>query len=275
MAKTDIATPPQNIDDLRGLIESIEGDLPRRMRDCAAYILSHSDRIAFDTVADTAARANVAPSAMVRFSKTLGLSGFSELQRLFRTEIAPDRPNYQTRLAALREMGDDSPESLLADFSEAASRSIERFTQTADQAGLERAVDLLNGASTIHVIGLRRAFAVASHICYLLRKLDRRAVLHDGVGAFDAESTIDASDVVIAVSFAPYTPATIEFAEAAKTRKARIVGLTDIGLSPLAPLADVLFEIREEEVGGFRSFAATFCLATTLCVAAGAYQEGS
>ncbi len=262
--------PPGNVDDLRRRITQLEAELPKRMRDCAAYVLGHTEQIAFDTVAETATGAGVAPSAMIRFAKTLGFSGYSELQRVFRAGLNPARPNYQSRLAALREVGADSPESLLADFSEAARASIERFADDADPAMLTTAVEILNASETVHVVGYRRSVAVASHIAYLLRQLGRPALMHTGADAIEAKPLIRSGDAVVAISFAPYTPATIELAEEAKARGARIIALTDFGLSPLSQLADAPFRIREEEVGGFRSFAATFCLAATICVAAGA-----
>ena len=270
MASEPSPEAPADVESLLRRITEMQAALPKRMRDCGAYVLGHSDRIAFETIAEIASNADVAPSAMIRFSKLLGFSGFAEMQRLFRAEVAPARPEYQSRLATLKAMGDDTPERLFADFSEATKISIERLATRIDSAQLSRAVEIIDSARTIHVVGLRRAFAVASHISYLLRKLDRVAVLHDSVGSIDSRSLIRGDDALMAISFAPYTPITVALAEEAKAKGAGVIALTDTKLSPLAALADVSFEISEEEVGGFRTFSATFCLATTICVAAGA-----
>ncbi len=262
--------PPRDLAELRARIATLQPDMSRRLKECAAYVMQQSDRVAFDTVADAAAAAGVPPSALIRFAKALGFSGFSEMQRLFREDVSSFRPDYQTRLASLRALGDDSPESLLADFSAAASSSIERVAEVVDLPSLSRAVALIASAPSAHVVGVRRAFAVASHICYLLRRLDRPAVLHDGVGGIDGEALIGRGHVLIAISFAPYAAETLALAEAARARGAFVVTITDPGLSALRAVSDVALDVREEEVGGFRSFAATFCLATALCVAAGA-----
>jgi len=269
MASEPLREAPTDVEGLQRRITEMQATLPKRMRDCGAYVLGHSDRIAFETVAEIASNAGVAPSAMIRFSKLLGFSGFAEMQRLFRAEAVVARPDYQSRLAALRAMGDDTPESLLADFSEAAKASIERAANRIESAQLTRAVEIIDSARTLHIVGLRRAFAVASHVSYLLRKLDRVAVLHDSVGAIDSRPLIRGDDALMAISFAPYTPVTIELAEEARAKGAGVIALTDTRLSPLAALADVSFEIAEEKVGGFRTFSAMFCLAATICVAAG------
>lgn len=263
---------PRDLADLRARIAAAGPDLSPRLKDCAAYVLEHGDRVAFDTVADAAAAAGVPPSALIRFAKALGFSGFTEMQRLFRADVAAPRPDYRTRLATLRAHGDDSPQALLADFSAAATASIERFAASVDRGALARAVALLGAAPLIHVVARRRSFAMASHVAYLLRRLGRPAVLHDGVGGIDGEALVGPGHAVFAVSFAPYAAETVALAETARARGGFVVAITDAGLSPLRAVADVAFEVNEEEVGGFRSFAATFCLATALCVAVGAQR---
>ena len=78
-----------------------------------------------------------------------------------------------------------------------------------------------------------------------------------------------AGDALIAVSFAPYAPFTVDLAKRARRAGVPIVVITDSALSPLAGLADVRFEIVESDFGSFRSLSATFCLAMTLAVAVG------
>ena len=91
----------------------------------------------------------------------------------------------------------------------------------------------------------------------------------DNVGSLGAEQMANATpgDALIAISFAPYTPFTIDLARKARERATPIVVITDSPLSPLAGLADARFEIAESDFGSFRSLAATFCLAITLAVA--------
>lgn len=266
------APAPRTLADLRARLAEAGPDLSPRLRDCAAYVLGHPDRVAFDTVAEAAAVAGVPPSALIRFAKALGFSGFTEMQRLFRADVAPPRPDYRSRLASLRAQGDGRPEALVADFAAAATASIERFAAEVDPAALSRAAALIASAPVLHLIGLRRSFAAAAHMAYLLRRLNRPAVLHDGLGGIDAEALIGAGHVLVAISFAPYATETVAAAETARARGAFVVAITDPGLSPLRALGDVVFALREDEVGGFRSFAATACLATALCVAAGARE---
>ena len=147
--------------------------------------------------------------------------------------------------------------------------SLAKLDDTVVPEDLERAVSVLAGAGTIHLLGLRRAFPVASYMAYALGKLQISANLVDHVGGLAGEQIGAArdGDALIAISFTPYTPATIELANAYSGWGLPFVAITDSAFSPLAPAATARIEIVEADVGGFRSLAATFCVAMTLAVA--------
>ena len=77
---------------------------------------------------------------------------------------------------------------------------------------------------------------------------------------------IGPKDLLIATSFAPYAPETVDIVTAAKQQKTRIIAITDSRLSPIAAPSDVVFEIKDAEVRQFRSLTASLCLAQTLVI---------
>lgn len=261
--------PPASVEAFRERLAGLPPDLPRRLRQCADYIAANSDRIAVSTVADIAAGAHVPPSAVMRFCRTLGFSGFSEMQRLFRDAFAPGWPDYATRLRNLRDTGSGSPAALLAEFVEAGHRSLESLAQSVDEATLRRATGILAGAGTIHVVGLRRAFPVAAYLAYVFEKMQVPAMLHDGVGKFDHRFALRPGDAVLAMTFAPYSDETLALAADARARGLAVVGLTDRTDSPLARHADAVLTVPEVDFGAFRSLSATLALALALAVAVG------
>mgnify|MGYP000179443666 CR=1 FL=1 len=265
---------PQDYERLQHRLTELHGTLPKRLRQCAEYVLRDPDRVAFDTVAQAAAAAAVQPSAMIRFSKLLGYSGFSEMQQVFRTRLSGIWPDYPTRLERLRAAGAESPEGLLAEFAEVSRLSLERLTARIAPETLRRAVDRLTAARLIHVVGLRRAYAVATYLAYALQRVGRPTVLHETGGALEQTALFDPGDAMLAISFQPYTGQTIALAETARAAGVSVVAITDSTVSPLAKHAEMVLEVEEPDVGAFRSLSATFCLATTLAVATGARQAG-
>ena len=272
MSMTDVS--PKDYQALRALIAQRSEDLPRRLMQVAGYALENPDEIAFGTVAGIAAKAEVQPSALVRFSRALGYQGFSEMQDIFRSRLRERVLNYDERLAKMREHGLATSKSglVLDGFLEAAEQSVGRFREKVDHDAIERAVDLLAGAETVYLIGLRRSFPITSYMSYAMGKLGIRNILVDAVAGMGAEqaSFITGRDAVLSVSFTPYASETVTLTNAAKARGAAIVSVTDSVFSPIAPSADALLEIVEANFEGFRSMAVTMALAMTLTVSVAA-----
>lgn len=266
--------PPATLTALRSLILRQQDTLPKRLLQAAEFALSRPQEFAFGTIGEIAAQAGVQPSTLVRFAQSLGYSGFTDLQAVFRAHARDRWPEYRERLEVVRGEG---PAALMQDFSRAASHSLDRLGETVDNAALDRAVALLARAETIHLLGSRRAFPVATYLAYALRKLEIRCQLVDQSGGLAPEQValMAPGDVLLAVSFAPYAQATLELVAEAARRGRGVVAITDTPFSPLTASASVWLDVAEADHAGFRSLAATFVLAMTLAVATGERRASS
>lgn len=272
---TDEAPPPRDYTTLRALLGERAPALPKRLKQCAAFALAHPQAMALSTVAEIAEQAGVQPSALVRFSQALGYSGFSELQRVFRTQISEGWPDYRARIARIEAARLDGPAAVLDGMIETAMLSLAELRQGFDAGALEAAAGVLAGARRIHVIGTRRSYPVAAYLGYALVRLGVDAQLVDGVGGMQSELVrlVGPEDAVLAITVTPYASETLGFAEGAAARGARVVAITDGPLSPIAPLATTRLEVAEASLEGFRSTAATNCVAMALVVAVGTARE--
>lgn len=251
------------------LAERVE-QLPKRLRQVAHFAREHPDEIALGTAASVAENAGVQASTLVRFAKTLGYAGFSDLQQVFLARLKERFPDYRQRVALLRAGSNEGSLSgpLLNGFADAANLSIERLRASADPALMDAAIELLAGAEIIHLVAARRLFPVAAYLAYAFGNLGQRCALVDHVGQLGREQIglAGPKDVVLAISYAPYAPATIELATIAAQRGNAIIAITDSPSSPLARMARIRLDVEEADHGAFRSLAATFALAMTLAV---------
>ena len=268
-------TAPQTIEAFHRRLQEVSGTLPKRLAQCAEYLAGHTDRIALSTVGELAKAAGVQPSALMRFCQIMGFSGFSQMQRLFRESYAQVWPDYGTRLKNLGEAGSESPAALLAGFIETSHLSLERLARTFDGEGLEQAVAALSGARTIHIVGLRRAFAVAAYLDYAFDKMAVPSLLHDGLGRLDRRHTLMPDEALLAVSFAPYSTETVELATFAQQRGLAVVAITDTVLSPLSSIGAHVLTVTEADFGAFRGLSATLSLSLALAVAVGARRQAA
>ena len=105
--------------------------------------------------------------------------------------------------------------------------SLESLAKSVDEAALAQAVDVLSRAGVIHVVGMRRAFPVASYLAYVFEKMSVPAMLHDGVGKLDHRFALRKGDAMLAITFAPYSEETLALAQDATARGLPVVALTD------------------------------------------------
>jgi len=266
---------PDSYERLKTTITEHYDGLSRRLQEVAEYALANPDEMALETIAVIASRAKVPPSSLIRFSKALGFEGFTEMQRLFRARLVAHAPTYGERIKRLQDRRDKGGEpmavTMLDDFSQAGIDGLEKLRQDLPPQRLEQAIELLAEASSIHVIGQRRAFPVASYLTYLLTELGQRAFLLDGVGGMLGQQSrvIGDGSLLLAVSFRPYAPEVIGLVERYHGEGIPIIGITDGPLSPLARLAKVSLEIVESGVQDFRPLSTSMCLSLALVVALG------
>lgn len=266
---------PRSFGALRDLLLERRAGLPKRLSQVAAFALENPEDMAFGTVATVAELAKVQPSTLVRFAQALGYEGFSDLQTVFHSLLRNRWPDYEERLKSLSPEGKSGVDALLAGFCESAAVSLLRVRERISAEALERAVDVLSGAETIYLLGQRRAFPVTAYLAYAMAKLKIRNVLVDNIASLGPEQVafVNDTDALLAVSFTPYTPATVEIT-GRLAQKVPVVAITDSAFSPLTQSARVWFEVAEADFGAFRAVSGTFALAMTLAVAIGQRRTG-
>jgi len=272
---------PDNLEILRSEIARQYDELSPRLKQVASYVLDNPNDIALETLAIIADRCAVQPSTIVRFAKAFGYKGASEMQRLFRDEIltAAPSPSYSERIRQYSERSDtvdwQSPYNVMREFAESNIIALEHLREAVRKEDLDRSIELMQGAHTVYMAGVRRAFPVAAYLAYSLSHVEKRSFLLDGVAGMTAEQSamLSPQDLVIAVSFKPYASETLAVVERAAANGAPLIAISDSRLSPVARDAEVCFEIKDAEVRQFRSLTASMCLAQTLVISY-AYKFG-
>lgn len=271
MPKTSAA--PTTAEELRAEIVVRYDSLSKRLKQIARYILDEPNDIALETLAVIASRCDVQPSTIVRFAKSFGFEGATQMQRLFRDGLLSTNAalGYSERVRQLNETTSKAsakPADLLSEFVEGNILALQNLMQTVAPAEIKAAVDLISAAETVHVAGFRRSFPVASYLVYSLLQAGKRAVFIDGVAGLAMAQTqaIAPKDLLIAVSYLPYAEETVAIVHAARDNGARVLAISDSPVSPIAKSADLVLQTRESEVRKFRSLSASMCLAQALVI---------
>jgi DNA-binding MurR/RpiR family transcriptional regulator len=265
---------PETLSDLLDEITQQRDQLSKRLRQVADFVLQSPSDVAFGTVATLSKQSKVHPSTWVRFANSFGFGGFTDMQRLFKTNLMQEIPNYQERVRTIKEQQNTasdplSPSHLLTEFSQANVLALENLALGISDSELQKAIHILMEAKAAYVMGVRRAFVVASYFTYALQHINQKAHLVNGMGGMYDEQTSNfhQDDALIAVSFYPYAPETQAVVSAAIKKNMPIIVITDSPLSPLAKVSDVSFVVEEAEIHKFRSLSSSLVLAQSLAIA--------
>ena len=266
--------PRMTVDLLLKRISDEYESLSRQLKLIGRYVEQHRDHLGLDGIQDVAAHCGVQPSAVVRFAKHFGFTGFTELQRVFRDglsqQIAPGR-NYSARIRDVIESGAPSLNAaqIAHEFLGGSLAGMQELQNTLDEVAFGQAVDLLADTQAVWIMGSRRSFPVAVYLEYALQHTDKRIGLVTATGSMHEGQmrSVREGDVMIAISFAPYAQETVTVAQQAVQRGARLIALTDSRMSPLAREAEVALIVQDSATFGFRSLTATMGLAQSLFIA--------
>lgn len=254
---------PTSYQQLRGRLQEMLPTLAAGQRRIARILLDDPEGTAFRHIGETAQLAGVHASSLVRFATMLNLSGYPALVRLCREQLASEAQLVR-RLDQAAEHG--ATAELLASVVEHDSRNLTRTFARIDHASWERSVELLATADSVHVVGLRKCYAVAHLMAYLLRMVRPRVHQIGGAGGLlvDELREMQPGDALVAASIRRYASDTVRALEHAHRSGVHTIALTDDPSSPLARTAEVTFYLETGGVTVLRSMSAFTSMAQAM-----------
>lgn len=212
-------------------------------RRVARVLQSDYPASALGTVAEIARAAGVSNPTVVRCAHALGFRSFSELQDAVRAELS--------RLRGPLGKMDHRPRGAtaeLAGFARAVADSAVESLSRLPAEELDLAIaGLSDPAGRVVTTGGRYSRILAAHLTINLASIRPRVVhLAEPLGT-DLPRLVDLqrADTVVLFDFARYQRSMVRVAELAQQAGARIIVITDPGLSPTARCADVVLPVAD------------------------------
>lgn len=270
----EITTPPASAEELRAAILARYDGLSKRLKQIARYVLDEPNAVALETLAVLSERCGVQPSAIVRFAKSFGFDGATQMQRLFRDGLlsASTSLGYGERIREFSKAVDgrrvSDPSQVLAEFIEGNKLALEHLGDTVDKRQLAEAVKLIAQADTVYVAGFRRSFPVAAYLAYSLHQVDKKTVFIDSMGGMTRQQIhgITRNDLLLVVSYQPYAEEAVHLIDTAVDNQCKVLSISDSPVSPVAKPASLVLQVKEAEIRKFRSLSTSMCLAQTLVI---------
>jgi DNA-binding MurR/RpiR family transcriptional regulator len=156
------------------------------------------------------------------------------------------------------------------------SSDIEKLQSTMaelDRASFDEAVNAIENASHLYLVGMRSSAALASFMAFYMNfLLDNVRLIHDTTSneVYEQIMHIGPGDVYVGISYPRYSSSSLKAMEFAKSRGATVVALTDNANSPFAQAADIRLYAKSEMVSFLDSLIAPMSLINALIVAVAA-----
>ena len=209
-------------------IKNMIGQMSKAEKKVASFILENPNDVISFSVASLAEASGVSDATVIRTCKTLGFSSY----QAFKVSLAVD---IVTPIQAIHE--DISPGDSTADIVDKVFRG-NKYALDCTQSALnieklEEAADIIKNASRVFIFGLGNSHSVALDLQHKLMRLGIDAQAHTDshlqtITAVNAHE----GDVVFAISHSGSSSDIVDAAKLAKKNNAKIISLTNIGVSP-------------------------------------------
>lgn len=208
--------------------------LTRTERQIADYILGNSDTVVDMNVARLAAASKTASSAVIRFCKAIGYSGFSQ----FRIALAMELASRPVSVLPLLSASDTSRDAAQKVF-DSSIRTLQNTLSMLDICVVDALVDGLLHAGRICIFGVGTSSPIAEDTGYRLLQLGLPAYSYKDILFMPvAAMNLKKGDLAIAISHSGRTQATLEALLLAREQGAATAAITSYRTSPLAQAAD-------------------------------------
>ncbi|MDW3117197.1 MAG: MurR/RpiR family transcriptional regulator [Roseovarius pacificus] len=237
--------PPQSVQDLRDLMLQVSrGEAPLSLgpkaQQALADILDLRGDPALLSITALAEKLSVNPSTLTRLARNLGYPGFGAFQQVLLDASMAAPGDFYTRQAQTALAGEDaSGMGGVTRLCRENQANIERFLEGCDIGQFRHATEMITTAPRVMVHGIRQFHAFASFLVYGLRMIRSDVHLLDsnGLGVAEGIASMEAEDVLVTASCAPYSTQVAQAAKAAAERGIGIVAVTDRASSPLAAVS--------------------------------------
>tara|TARA_B100000925_G_scaffold130683_1_gene97750 strand:+ start:118 stop:894 length:777 start_codon:yes stop_codon:yes gene_type:complete len=206
-------------------IKSHNNNLSPKLRQASESILSTLNQIPFQTIRQTAYKAEVSVLTVSRLNKIWGFDGYSDFQLHVKNLFYSNNTKKEN-------------ENFL------------NIKKVEESKSIDLAAKILTQSDSVYISGFRSAKSFALYMNYMGRMVfDNFFLMPDsGLSAAQDLARLGKKNLLVAFSTTPYSTETVRLIKAAKTLNIKTLSFTDNTFSPLAKHSDyvVIVSIAKE-----------------------------
>jgi len=207
----------------------------------ADFVLRYPSQTVTLSAAALARQAGTAPSAVIRFCKSLGYKGFSDLK--LQLAVALRQPSYLPGMDR-----DDGPETVLQKIFAANIKALQDTAARLDKDAFCATVRLLTEARTVHIYAVGTSAPPAQELEHRLMLLGISARAYTDVVQMSLSTmNLGPGDVAVGISHTGRTQPTVDALAKSRLAGAATVCLTSYSASPITEQADRVLTVYSDD----------------------------
>ena len=213
-------------------------NLSRQQQVIADFLLDNLQEIPFLSVMEVAERTGTSEATVVRLSQRIGYNGYARLKMALVDMLREEMSEAEASGGARDRV--DLGKDVLAAMSRLEVQNIERTLKSIDRRSFESAARLLSEADHVFTFGLGISAHLADLAAYLFTEHGVRSTALDPRYTSPREQLVvlRPGDVILGLSFRPYSAETIEVLKEARSRGLGTVVITDRATAPATEFAE-------------------------------------
>lgn len=238
----------------------------------AEFILDHFSEACFMTSTDLALQLQVSESSVIRFSRSLGYSGYMDFQKDLRKSYQEEVVKLSSSITIpserlIRSMEKREEMNIVEDHYRITLDNIQSVLRNNPRAVFERAAEKIVEGKRKYIVGSRANTCVADYMLLLLKHMlpDVSATNYGAINVIDHMCDITGDDCVILFSFPRYSEMDRAAVEMAYEAGASVIVFTDRSSAKLAQYADILLLMDVDSNTFFNSYVGVQFAMELLC----------
>lgn len=258
----------------RKKIQKVYSKLTKSQRKVAEFIVDNPSKIILMSADQLAKASGVSEATVIRFARTLGYNGYSEMKKEFQRALVNNLTSSKKFEEGLKTI---SSESVLEELLKTHHAVFQNMNLSELTKSLKNAAKIIFEANDVYVFGEGAALVPALELSFWLNRFGKKTWLFNTTGRSFFENIVNISKNDVSVGFA-YRKINFElrilFSETRK-RGGKNILFTDRPLSQLSDLADEMIVTDRGGIGSYRSMAVPVIMSDALLFEFAAVNEKS
>lgn len=224
-------------------IKEFEKSFTVTEKEIARYILDHTHDVLNYSAQTLAEKTKTSPAAVIRFSKKLGYSGFSELK----VNLALSQKNSDEDIETVVEET-DSLATLIDKCCRLNMMTVHKTYQMINESQLYNAIELIEHADTVYLFGVGSSSIVAYDLSQKLIRIGKKAIYNTDIHIqMTFSESMTKNDVGIFISYSGLTKGLVGMAKKLHNEGISTISITQKSNNLIAKNSDIQFYVPLEE----------------------------